>query len=93
MSPDYQPPDDATAQMALAGTSPFVMQADGRGWLFVPDGLLDGPLPTHYEPHESPLASPLYSQQSNPTRQVFDRPGNRSNPWTASPAARSSRTW
>jgi formate dehydrogenase major subunit len=87
MPPDYQPPDDATAQMALAGTSPFVMQADGKGWLFVPDGLLDGPLPTHYEPHESPLANPLYSQRSNPTRQVFDRPGNRSNPPDGQPGS------
>jgi formate dehydrogenase major subunit len=87
MAPDYQPPGDATAQMALAGTSPFVMQADGKGWLFVPDGLLDGPLPTHYEPHESPLTNPLYSQQSNPTRQIFDRPGNRSNPSDGQPGS------
>jgi formate dehydrogenase major subunit len=87
MPPGYQPPDDATAQMALAGTSPFVMQADGKGWLFVPDGLLDGPLPTHYEPHESPLENPLYDQQSNPTRQIFDRPGNRSNPSDGQPGS------
>ena len=31
------------------------MQADGRGWLFAPAGLADGPLPTHYEPQESPV--------------------------------------
>ena len=61
------------------------MQADGKGWLFVPDGLLDGPLPTHYEPHESPLTNPLYRQQSNPTRQVFDHPGNRSHPSDGQP--------
>ena len=87
MAPGYQPPGDATAQMALAGTSPFVMQADGKGWLFVPDGLLDGPLPTHYEPHESPLTNPLYGQRSNPTRQIFDRPGNRSNPSDGQPGS------
>jgi formate dehydrogenase major subunit len=87
MRPDYQPPDDATAQLALAGTSPFVMQADGKGWLFVPDGLLDGPLPTHYEPHESPLSNPLYGQRSNPRRQVFERPGNRSNPPPGQPGS------
>src|SRR5579875_1041449 len=46
------------------------MQADGRGWLFVPSGLADGPLPTHYEPHESPVENPLYGRQSNPARQV-----------------------
>jgi formate dehydrogenase major subunit len=45
------------------------MQADGRGWLYVPQGLEDGPLPTHYEPHESPFGNPLYSQRANPRRQ------------------------
>ena len=29
-------------------------------------GLVDGPLPTHYEPHESPFDNPLYAQQANP---------------------------
>src|SRR5690625_7157271 len=56
------------------------MQADGKGWLYVPTGLVDGPLPTHYEPHESPLVNPLYSQQANPTRQVFPRADNPSSP-------------
>jgi formate dehydrogenase major subunit len=45
------------------------MQADGRGWLFVPQGLEDGPLPTHYEPHESPFDNPLYAERANPARQ------------------------
>ena len=63
------------------------MQADGRGWLFVPSGLVDGPMPTHYEPHESPFANPLYGQRSNPARQVFDRPGNRSQPVDGEPGA------
>src|SRR4029453_8679125 len=40
----------------------------------------DGPLPAHYEPHESPFPNQLYGQQANPIRQVFDRPGNRYNP-------------
>jgi formate dehydrogenase major subunit len=56
------------------------MQADGKGWLFAPSGLLDGPLPTHYEPQESPVANPLYRQQANPTREVFRRDDNPSNP-------------
>ena len=47
------------------------MQADGQGWLFVPQGLEDGPLPTHYEPHESPFDNALYSQRANPRRQRF----------------------
>jgi formate dehydrogenase major subunit len=79
-APDYHPPDDAEADKALDGRSPFVMQADGKGWLFAPSGLDDGPLPTHYEPPESPVANALYGQQSNPVLQTWDRPGNRYNP-------------
>jgi formate dehydrogenase major subunit len=67
--PDYTPPDDAEGPDAIAGTHPFIMQSDGRSWLFVPQGLEDGPLPTHYEPHESPFDSTLYSQRANPRRQ------------------------
>ena len=67
--PDYVPPDDAKGPEAIRGDHPFIMQADGRGWLFVPQGLEDGPFPTHYEPHESPFGNPLYSQRANPRRQ------------------------
>lgn len=56
---------------ALSGTDAFIMQADGRGWLFAPTGLVDGPLPTHYEAPESTVPNPLYLQQSNPTRVGF----------------------
>jgi formate dehydrogenase major subunit len=42
------------------GKSPFMMSADGKAWLFVPSGLKDGPLPTHYEPVESPVRNTLY---------------------------------
>ncbi len=76
--PDYKPPDGAEAEAAIAGDHPFVMQADGRSWLFVPQGLVDGPIPTHFEPHESPFSNPLYSQRSNPARQRFERPENAS---------------
>jgi formate dehydrogenase major subunit len=59
------------------GASPFVMQADGKGWLFVPSGLADGPLPAHYEPIESPVANLLYpGRSSNPTAKVYNIPGN-----------------
>jgi formate dehydrogenase major subunit len=78
--PDYVPSDDAKAQAAIAGKHPFALQADGRGWLFVPSGLVDGPLPTYYEPHESPFPNLLYGQRANPTRQQFNRPENPSNP-------------
>lgn len=30
-------------------------------------GIGDGPLPSHYEPLESPVKNPMFSQQSNPT--------------------------
>src|SRR5581483_5818083 len=53
--PDYVPPEGAKAEDALSGTEPFVMQSDGKGWLYAPSGLVDGPMPTHYEPQESPL--------------------------------------
>src|SRR6266550_4866462 len=33
-----------------------------------PAGLLDGPLPTHYEPQESVVENLLYRQQCNPRR-------------------------
>ncbi len=41
---------------------------------------MDGPLPTHYEPQESPYRNPLYGQEQNPARQRFDRPENLYNP-------------
>ena len=47
------------------GASPFIMKADGKGWLFAPNGLLDGPLPTHYEPYESPVPNIVYPKQLN----------------------------
>ena len=40
------------------------MQADGKGWLFAPAGLVDGPLPTHYEPQESPVRQPALPRSS-----------------------------
>jgi formate dehydrogenase major subunit len=78
--PDYVPADDARGGDAIGGDEPFIMQADGKSWLFAPSGLKDGPLPTHYEPQESPFHNPLYAQQANPARQTFDRPLNRYNP-------------
>jgi formate dehydrogenase major subunit len=78
--PAYRPAPDATGTAALAGDDPFIMQGDGKGWLYVPTGLIDGPLPTHYEPAESPIRNPLYGQQSNPTRKAYPRPDNPTNP-------------
>jgi len=81
------PPDHAEAEHAIAGDHPFIMQADGRSWLFVPQGLEDGPLPTHYEPHESPFDNPLYSQRANPARQQMERRENLYAPADGEPGA------
>lgn len=70
MAPDYRPPDDASGPDALRGDEPFTMQADGKAWLFAPAGLVDGPMPTHYEPQESPFPNLLYPDvRANPARQ------------------------
>ena len=88
-APDYEPPDDATGPAALSGRDPFIMQSDGKAWLYAPAGLLDGPLPAHYEPQDSPLRNLLYGQQRNPVRQVkpFRHPDNRFQPSNGSPGA------
>jgi formate dehydrogenase major subunit len=78
--PSYRPSPDATGVEAIAGDDPFIMQGDGKGWLYAPTGLIDGPMPAHYEPAESPLRNPLYGQQSNPTRKTYQRPDNPTNP-------------
>jgi formate dehydrogenase major subunit len=61
---------------AHSGTDPFIMKADGVGWLYVPTGLVDGPLPTQYEPAESPVHNPLYKQQSSPVLKYWKDPAN-----------------
>jgi formate dehydrogenase major subunit len=72
---------------ALAGDDPFILQADGKGWLFAPKGMVDGPLPTHYEPQESPVANALYPQQQNPARIIFPRKDNLFAPSAGDPGA------
>jgi formate dehydrogenase major subunit len=78
--PDYRAPQGATGPEGLSGDDPFIMQADGRGWLFAPSGVADGPLPTHYEPQDSPVRNPLYRQQRNPVRQLYEHENNRYHP-------------
>ena len=82
--PDFpldKPPSDqgkpgATGMDALPGTAPFIMKSDGHGWLYVPTGLVDGPLPAHYEPAESVVENPLYKQQSSPVYKLWKTRGN-----------------
>ncbi|MFN8485788.1 MAG: molybdopterin-dependent oxidoreductase [Anaerolineae bacterium] len=75
-APDYQPPADARGGAALPGDAPFGAHFDGRGWLYVPFGLADGPLPVHYEPLESPYRNALVSTQYAPATTVFEDPLN-----------------
>jgi formate dehydrogenase major subunit len=59
------------------GASPFIMKGDGKGWLFAPTGLRDGPMPAHYEPMESPVSNVVYpKQQSNPVALHWKVKGN-----------------
>jgi formate dehydrogenase major subunit len=78
--PSYRPPEGATGVAAISGVDPFIMQADGKAWLFAPAGLADGPLPTHYEPQESPFRNLLYGQQRNPAREILAHPDDRFQP-------------
>ncbi len=71
-------PGDAEAGgvAALGGDDAFIMQSDGKAWLYAPKGLVDGPLPTHYEAAESPVDNLLHTQQQSPARMIFVRPDN-----------------
>ncbi|MFC6886427.1 formate dehydrogenase [Actinomadura yumaensis] len=86
-APSYTPPHGARGPDAIAGNDPFILQADGKGWLFAPAGLVDGPMPTHYEPQDSPFDNPLYGHSRNPARQVFSREHNRFHPSGSDPGA------
>jgi formate dehydrogenase major subunit len=75
--PGYTPPPDAEGMDAIGGADPFIMMADGLGWLYAPSGLLDGPLPTHYEPIESPVDNFLYPKvRDNPAALRWTRKDN-----------------
>jgi formate dehydrogenase major subunit len=76
--PDYRPDWSRKPQGmdAIPGDAPFIMEADGRAMIFAATGIKDGPLPTHYEPVESPIHNPLYGTQHNPSAKIWKRPGN-----------------
>ncbi len=65
-----------TGVEALGGAKPFTLHPDGVAWLFVASGLKDGPLPTHYEPLESPVSNSLYHQETDPAVDPKVRPDN-----------------
>jgi formate dehydrogenase major subunit len=67
MRPDAAPDEDV---------GPFIMTAEGVARLFAPTGLVEGPLPEHYEPLESPLPNnPMHptndKARANPAARVF----------------------
>ncbi len=74
--PAYRAAPDAKGTAAISGNDPFILNGDGKGWLYAPNGLKDGPMPTHYEPHESVAANALYGQQCNPARMEWVRGAN-----------------
>jgi hypothetical protein len=57
-SPTYRSGRTVRGVEAISGVDPFIMQADGKAWLFAQAGLVDGPLPAHYEPQENPARMP-----------------------------------
>jgi formate dehydrogenase major subunit len=84
--PDYQPPEGAKGDDAIPGDHPFIMHPDGFGWIWVASGLKDGPLPTHYEPLETPVENVLYpNYATDPGADKKERPDN---PYAHSPDPR-----
>jgi formate dehydrogenase major subunit len=89
LSPRYRMPQAASSGPqarqdagVVSGDTPFILHADGLGWLWAPTGLKDGPLPAHYEPLESPFENVVYRQQINPAVDKLERPDNL---WARSP--------
>jgi formate dehydrogenase major subunit len=74
--PDASADPEGIGLEGHSGRHPFIMKSDGVGWLFTPNGLVDGPLPTHYEPVESPVENLLYNQQNNPVLKYWKHEDN-----------------
>jgi formate dehydrogenase major subunit len=84
--PDSKGDEKKGGDEALPGDAPFIMHPDGVGWLWVPAGLKDGPLPAYYEPLESNFDNAMYPKQpKNPAAMTMERPDNR---YAASPDER-----
>jgi formate dehydrogenase major subunit len=75
-APDTPAKEQGSGLDLHSGSDPFTLKGDGRGWLFAPSGLKDGPLPTHYEPLESPVSNALYQRQDSPVAKRFPRKDN-----------------
>jgi formate dehydrogenase major subunit len=79
-APDTPAKEQGSGLDLHSGSDPFILKSDGRGWLFAPSGLKDGPLPTHYEPLESPISNQLYARQDSPVARRFPRNDNAISP-------------
>ncbi len=75
-APGFRGKDNGIGFDWLSGNDPFIMRPDGKAWLFAPAGIVDGPMPTHYEPYESPTPNLVYRQQSNPLAKTWFVEGN-----------------
>jgi formate dehydrogenase major subunit len=58
------------------GVMPFIMNPEGVARLFAPERLVDGPMPEHYEPFETPLGvNPLHPDNpkalNNPAARIY----------------------
>ena len=67
MRPDAKPEE---------GVMPFIMNPEGVARLFAPERMVDGPLPEHYEPFETPLdGNPMHPNNplavSNPAARIY----------------------
>jgi len=75
--PDFGWKDAKTGEMippAKSAANPFIMQPEGKGRIFSPVGLADGPLPEHYEPYESPVKNLLSGTQNDPACKIWATP-------------------
>ena len=87
--PDYVPTRGRRAARTRSrGDDPFVMQADGKGWLFAPNGHAStGRCRRTTSRRSRRSRNPLYGQQANPARKLFPRPDNPYNPSAGEPGA------
>ena len=81
-APSYRPVGTAPVRpKGLAGDDAFIMQADGKAWLYAPAGAAGRADAVALRAAASrPCSNPFYRQQANPTRQVFKRTDNLQNP-------------
>ena len=74
--PSYRPPEGAVGPGRAARRRPVHHAVRRQGLAVRADrAWLDGPLPTHYEPHESPVAQPALRPAGQPDPQGLRPPG------------------